>query len=389
MTPRVCVVVLAVAFLAAGGSASAQTTWNLTGDWRGSAGNLMQLRQSGTTVTWFARSPDTKAWAHDFTGAISGNSISGTFQDRSGYRVHNRGVITARIIDDCHLVITGVGVNGGSPTGGGEQFTKTPCAAESTVWPPRPDALVSVVSVSNGCGGGPAGNDSQYGDDSEFVNSEIPFDNVGSWNKAPKYHVNFREACKQHDAGYSHAKVKDMDLNGGKVIDYFHWSKAQVDKKFLDDMIKICNDQVPKTATVALRNCKQNGGFHLVSGAKTRFNLVAATTYTQTVWRGLGFYQAPPRLSGTWTVPGVSTGPWSITQSARLVMVKWTGGSAQPNLSGEFRGTIISHDDDSSVEGFYVITDNGTKRKPRAMKLFWSPKTPASLRTSTGFTLTR
>lgn len=349
----------------------------------------MQLRQSGTTVTWFSRAADGKAWAHDFTGAISGNSISGTFQDRPGYSVHNRGVITARISDDCHFVITGVGVNGASPTGGGEQFTKTHCLAESTVWPPLPDALVSIVSVSNGCGGGPAGNDPKYWDDSEFVNSELPFDNVGSWNKAPKYKVNFREACKQHDAGYSHAKVKDMDLNGGKVIDYFNWSKAQVDKKFLEDMIKICNDQVPKTATVALRNCKQNGGFHLVSGAKSRYNVVASTTYTQAVWKGLGFYQKPPRLGGTWTVPGVSTGPWSITQSVRRVTVKWTGGSAQPNLRGEFRGTIISHDDDSSVEGFYVITDNGTKGSPRAMKLFWSPQTPASIRSSTGFTLTR
>ncbi len=82
----------------------------------------MQLRQTGATVIWFARAADTKAWAHDFTGAISGNTISGSFQDRPGYQVHNRGVITARIADDCHFVITGVGVNGAPPTGGGERL---------------------------------------------------------------------------------------------------------------------------------------------------------------------------------------------------------------------------------------------------------------------------
>ncbi len=73
----------------------------------------------------------------------------------------------------------------------------------------------------------------------------------------------------------------------------------------------------------------------------------------------------------------------------RQVTVKWTGGSAQPGLSGEFRGTIISHDDDSSVEGFYVITDNGTPKTPRPMKLAWNPKTPKQLKVSSGFTLTR
>ena len=103
-------VVLAVAFFAAVGSAAAQTPWHLTGSWRGSAGNSLQLRQSGMTVRWFARAADTKAWAHDFTGVISGNSISGAFQDRPGYQLHNSGLITARIVDDCHFIITGVGV---------------------------------------------------------------------------------------------------------------------------------------------------------------------------------------------------------------------------------------------------------------------------------------
>jgi hypothetical protein len=179
-------VMLAVAFVSAGGSAAAQTIWNLTGDWRGSAGNLMQLRQSGTMVTWFARSADTKEWAHDFTGVISGNSISGAFQDRPGYQLHNRGLITARIIDDCHFVITTVAVNGGSPTDGGEKFTKTSCSAPQA-WPALPDALLPIASVANGCGGGEASAQGKFGDTSTYRDSNI--------NPAAKaYTVNFREA---------------------------------------------------------------------------------------------------------------------------------------------------------------------------------------------------
>ncbi len=87
-----------------------------------------------------------------------------------------------------------------------------------------------------------------------------------------------------------------MAVNGGKVIDYFAFSKAAVDKKFLEDMREICDAQIPAGAKVALKNCKQNGGFHLVSGAKSRYNLVAATSYSQMIWKGLGFYQEPPRL---------------------------------------------------------------------------------------------
>lgn len=255
-------------------------------------------------------------------------------------------------------------------------------------WPELPDALVPIGSVSNGCGGGPAGNDPKYGDDSDFVNSEIPFADLGSWRRGKKYHVNFREACKLHDAGYSHAKVRDA-LHGGVIVDFFSWTKAQIDDKFLKDMILICDRQVSEPgADVARRNCKQNGGFHLVSGAKSRYNVVAATTYTGYV--GIGFYQEAPKVAGTWTLPttgGMS--PWSVRQAGRLITATWTGGTERSDLRGEFRGTLISHDADSSIEGFYAITSNGTTKTPRAMKLFWNPKKPNELRVSTGFTLTR
>ncbi len=293
---------------------------------------------------------------------------------------------------DGHLPMT-VSISGfGSSTWARPASAPTPTAV---VWPPLPDALVSIESVSNGCGGGDAGTDPKYGDDSEYINSEIPYADESGWNSAHKYYVNFREACKQHDAAYSHAKVNgEMTLRGRpkpkpKIVDYFTWTKQKIDTKFLADMIKICEVSIPKTAKIALNNCKNYGGFHTVSGAKTRFNLVAATSYSQMIWKGLGFYQQAPALSGTWSVPGVSTGPWTVAQSLRSVTVKWTGGTTQPNVNGEFRGTLISHDKDSTVQGFYVSTTNGVSTTPRAMSFTWSPATPNNLVSSNGFNLTR
>lgn len=257
-------VALAVAFFAAGGSAAAQPPWNLTGNWQGSAGNVMQLRQSGATVTWFSRAADGKAWAHDFTGAISGDSISGTFQDRPGYQVQNRGVITARIIDDCRFVITGVGLNGAPPTGGGEEFTKTPCAA------PGP---VPIETVSNGCGG--AGWASLVAAQNYLGNSSV-YKNSNKNPLATSYTVNFKDACDLHDAGYSGAIVRDK-LRGG-VRDFRKWTRKQVDDKFLADMRLLCRRAIPASATVALTNCQSRGG-NLSFGAESRFNFVRKWGY--------------------------------------------------------------------------------------------------------------
>lgn len=279
--PKVCTVGLAIAFLAAGVSAAAQTTWNLTGTWHGSAGNVMKLQQSGTSVTWFAESADRKAWAHDFTGTISGNTISGTFQDRPGYEIHNHGVITARVTDDCHFVITGVGVNGAAPTGGGEQFTKTPCST------PR---VVPISSVANGCGGGEWASllavQNYLGNTSKFADSNVnPL--------ARTYPVNFKDACDLHDAGYSGAVVRDKLT--GLVVDFRTWSRKRVDDKFLADMQYLCKRQLPGTAFTAIKNCMSTGGNFSV-GAKSRYNVVRC-------WGNLLFDADP-------TKPGrQSTGP--------------------------------------------------------------------------------
>ena len=241
----------------------------------------MQLRQSGTNVTWFSQSGDKKAWAHDFTGKLQGTSISGTFQDRPGYQVHNRGVITARVIDDCHFVITGVGVNGASPSGGGERFTKTPC--------PAPTA-VPIATVANGCGGAGWASlvavQNYLGNTSRYADSNVnPL--------ARTWKVNFKDACDLHDAGYSGAIV--LDKLTGATVDFRTWSRKRVDDKFLDDMRHLCKRQLPASAFTARKNCQSTGGNFSV-GAKSRFNFVRC-------W-GNRFFDADPSQPGR-----QSTGP--------------------------------------------------------------------------------
>jgi hypothetical protein len=197
--------------------------------------------------------------------------------------------------------------------------------------------------------------------------------------------VDFREACNQHDAAYSGAKVTDMPLNGGKVIDYFDWTKKRIDDKFYDDMVKICDDKIPATATVARANCKASGGFHLVSGAASRYRIVRAS--------GWSFFKARPNLAGVWEVRRGSGAPaWTITQDDRSVTATWTGGADDPEARSEFRGTIISRDQDSTIEGFEMCLKTGAQPagrcwpediavlQPLPMKLGWDPTKPRELR---------
>jgi hypothetical protein len=86
------------------------------------------------------------AWAHDVAGEISGNSITGTFQDRPGYGVYNGGTITARIVDNCHFTVAGITVGGAapSPSRGALHEDAVPTVALEPV---------PVARASNGCGG--------------------------------------------------------------------------------------------------------------------------------------------------------------------------------------------------------------------------------------------
>ena len=196
--------------------------------------------------------------------------------------------------------------------------------------PPVPAALVDITTVSNGCGPGSASAETQYGDDSTFVNSNVPGSN------AEKYLVNFREACKLHDAGYSGAEVADA-VNGG-YVDYFAWTKDQVDAKFLDDMRKICAKIIPAEATIALHDCRWQGGFHTVSGAYTRYLIV------RTPGAGV-FFRKRPHLNGLWVNKvAPNSGPaWALVQHGRAVKASWRGGAGHTGLRGSFTGTIVTH----------------------------------------------
>lgn len=239
---------------------SAAEARDLSGNWTGSYGTTMELTHSGSLIEWTARSADGKDWVHDFAGAISANAISGHFTDRPGYKAHATGKITAHVVDECHLTVDVVAIDGG-PTIGGERFSKVDCSDATTPVP--------ISSVSNGCGG--AGWDSLVGIQNYFGNGSV-YRNSNINPRAKAYRVNFRDACNLHDAGYSGAIVKDK-LHGGKIVDFRGWSRAAVDAKFLDNMRLLCRRAIPARAKVARRNCKGHGG-NFSFGAESRFDFV-------------------------------------------------------------------------------------------------------------------
>src|SRR5262249_31456256 len=44
-----------------------------------------------------------REWAHDFTGTITGDTFTGTYQDRPGYVRHFHGTISGTIRSTCHI----------------------------------------------------------------------------------------------------------------------------------------------------------------------------------------------------------------------------------------------------------------------------------------------
>lgn len=230
--------------------------------------------------------------------------------------------------------------------------------AAGLAWPALPDALVSIESVSNGCGGGVASSAKRIGDTSTYLNSNNPL--------GTRYTVNFRAACNLHDAGYSGAKVKDT-LNGG-IVDHFTWTQKRVDDKFLADMQQLCVAQIPAAASVAISDCKGRGG-KTSFGAETRYNLV--TTAGSLFWRDR------PAVQGVWLSD--SNDPEAprlvLTQSLRNVKGTWRSGSGEDLVKGEFRGTLISRDQDSIIKGFAKVT-KGDTTVIRPMSITVDPDTP-------------
>jgi len=159
--------------------------------------------------------------------------------------------------------------------------------------------------------------------------------------------------------------VRDA-LHGGAVVDFFTWTKAEVDRKFFEDMILICERTIPASAATARANCKATGG-NFSTGARSRFNFVDRF--------GSLFWKDRPNARGLWAVKGDAAAPsWAITQSLRTVKAAWRGGAGQPGLRGEFRGTLISRDQDTVIRGFVRLTRDG-ETKLGAMSLLFTPGT--------------
>jgi hypothetical protein len=246
--------------------AGATPAYNLGGVWSSPlpverGGTSLTLKQSGNAMSWKG-GPHDRAWIQEFTGTLTGSGFSGEFvQDAPGVnpkRYH--GAMTARIIDDCHFVFTSV-VQPGMPPERGAVFTKLPCAMDRSTLP------VPIASVSNGCGGGNwkslvkaqnlLGNTSSFADAENLIRHDWP--------------VDFVDACNLHDAGYAGTIVRDK-LRGG-IKDFRHWTRKQVDEKFLTDMRLLCYRAIPRSAPIALDKCLGHGG-HASIGAESRYDFV-------------------------------------------------------------------------------------------------------------------
>ena len=315
--------------------AGASQVLDVTGSWSPAGTGCPWVLQAGGTslqklhAAWTGACDTKNVSGHSslegtFDGTLnsSGNAYTGTFAVHEG-SVNVTGTGVFEIVSSTHIAVTLHATEGASNT---SLITLTGHAGG---WPALPDALVSIASVSNGCGGGVAGAygiQQALGNTSTFLNSNNPF--------GTRYTVHFEMACNLHDAGYSGSKVLDP-INGG-IIDYFTYDQKQVDDKFLADMRKLCDEQIPAKAPVARADCKATGG-KTSFGAETRYNFV----------RSLGhhFFRVRPELNGAWTGGGVTM---EIAQGHRLISGSWRVG----DVTGEFRGTLISRDQDSLVEGF-------------------------------------
>lgn len=355
-------VLLAVAMLAgppASSSATSAVANPWTGEWSrpaaefgGSSAGVTTLTQNGSSVTgsydWHG--------GGTISGTASGSTLDGTWSESAG-----SGTFHLTISADA-LSFSGTtqGMTGafkglsGSWTGtySGTRSAPVTTTPSKKPWPAAPDATVSLASVSNGCGGGEASEAWRHGDKSTFRNSNNPL--------GKRYVVDFREACNLHDAGYSGAKVADP-INGG-VVDYYGWTQRRVDDKFLDDMQKLCDTKIPADAAVALADCKAHGG-KTSFGAKTRYDFVRE--------HGHHFYRDRPNLTSPWS--GASLPTFVIHQRLRAVKVTWPG--------GEFRGTVISRDQDSVIEGIARVT-TGSKTRSSKLSFTVDPDTPNKIRIS-------
>ena len=113
--------------------------------------------------------------------------------------------------------------------------------------------LVDVDRVSNNCGGSAGGDVGRWAQN--LLGNTSTFRDPAT---GKKYTVDFSAACDLHDAGYGGHTVQDR-INGG-VVDYHAWSRERVDRKFQEDMQRLCRAQIPAAAKQALSKCLEGKG---------------------------------------------------------------------------------------------------------------------------------
>jgi hypothetical protein len=217
-------------------------------------------------------------------------------------------------------------------------------------------ALVSLASVSNGCGGGVASSDARFADEWEF----------GAWR------VNFREACNVHDACYSGTVVADpFASRPGQVVDFRTWSQERCDDAFLANMRTLCRRQIsgasPRVHSQMLdaRNDCMFGEGRFQPSCSTFYSVVpqvggfskigALLAYKLVRKCGHQYYRQRADLNGNWVNRGSesSVRTASILQVGRAIAVSWTGGT---KLCGLGTGTLISRDQNEEVVGDATVT---------------------------------
>ena len=203
-------------------------------------------------------------------------------------------------------------------------------------------ALVSLASVSNGCGGGVAGEDARFFDTLNYQG----------------VNVSFREACNVHDACYSGAVVRDpFGHPPGTVVDYRNWSQQRCDDVFLTNMQTLCRRQIHDSPTFAKfeqarDDCEHGHGpilppctslFDLIPslvgnyaiGAEMAHRVVASAVTSSSATAATERQVDEPRQRRHHRPRG------HVRQVGRDVTVTWTG---EPRLCGTGTGTLVTRD---------------------------------------------
>ena len=372
---------LLVACLVSGASAvaNAQTTGaycDLAGRWEDQAGavyDLSQEEKNGTVSVKGTLRGSARSGHPDLRGELDGNLVSpnkfeGGFRNwekpAGKAKVESLGKVTFTVSHDGKLDGKMVGELRWSgtqrPIEWPLKFTRA--AGEwPAEWPKLPDAYVKITDVSNGCGPGKASEEDRYEDTAVWHEETV------------RYEVDFRPACLIHDAGYSGAKTDDI-IDGG-IVDFFPHTQKQVDTRFEEDLKAACRADVRRTA-------RQRGSPEEDEQAAINKCYSISENTRHTVVRALGdkfAWKKRPDLRGRWL--GTATGDWFIDQTDRVIKGNWM--NAASGLGGEFRGTLISYDNDAAVQGTARITQCG-KRTEADISLRYDPKDPDRLHVSGG-----